>query len=903
MLPRHAAKGVGPARFLRPKVANGALNPPQGFDWENSKGFHGHEVKSVTFHPQVKSVRNNQMSNSNADLDRFRSDSFEPFSFRDRGAAVPFTTPLLLNARIRGASSGRGPEIVIINPSGGRGVLVLPWSAVPEICSPTLFDRHLWESLAKADDISPIGIRHQAQKLAVQGLAGRQAAIVAKDAQKREEASQRLMYSMLLESLTAATMPVGKQGEQNASGSDMSPTRQAERAVAQAAVIAGLPLARFAADLDALALALSGTTPEGSGADARLRKMLRSLIKMTEGIALWTEGGNSEGATAQAAKFIQETARQTSICAQLALAATDTLIAELGRLVPLWKTEKDKVLERARAPDWVMDGWRTPMALWETASPEERQAIIWEMTQIAPILPREARVWMGDVTDWRETPRRITQVVRDKADWRNGGVLEMVARNESLIGSAISYENQILPMRLPRGHSKYAHIAHGRTGRGPSRRQDRLADIAAKKAERAPGSSGKTGPIGRFEAFRGLGESLSSLNDVKLRKIVALVDQLAHPEIREMMLGPSLPRLKHLRPPRPASFKRLLFLPLAGALTDRQLWRRDEGRIPRSAIAPLIEALSPILEPEATRLSQRMRGAKLEDPSLVDQAGRPLWQMAADAAKRVKPGPSWPNAGLNDQDFEAIMTIAGGIWRHAGPLWEAMQRIGGECPPEILRAAMLGPANEGRHVFAAALETLLLRTSQPTVFVSLLEQKPLPNSSVIEEILNKWIEMTLTDLAEADFETGAQLAEGARSVLAALENVPRSISRLEAKTLAAHRRSLDQFCRLTYREIVTVHVIQALLETPAEETETLSEIEDMARIARSLEDTGRRVGTPLTYQALQQEFRAQMAKLQQEDSKSGFSAMEIARIGEILIGQEAAEAFIFQSRRRRMSLR
>jgi hypothetical protein len=379
---------------------------------------------------------------------------------------------------------------------------------------------------------------------------------------------------------------------------------------------------------------------------------------------------------------------------------------------------------------------------------------------------------------------------------------------------------------------------------------------------------------------------------------VTLVDQLAHPEIRDMMLGPSLPRLKHLRPPRPASFKRLLFLPLSGALTDRLQWRRDEGRIPRSAIPPLVEALSPMLEAQAAKLSQHMRGAKLEDPSLVDQAGRPLWQMAAEAAKRAKPGPSWPHAGLNDQDFNAIMTIAGGIWRHAGPLWDAMQRIGGECPPEILRAAVLGPAHEGRHVFAAALETLLPRTSRPSVFASLLDHKPLPNSGVIEALLNKWIEMTLTDMAEADFETGAQLAEGARSVLAALENIPRSISKLDAKTLVAHRRTLDQFCRLTYREIVTVHVIQALLETPPEESEALSEIEEMARIARSLEDTGRRIGTPLTYHALQQEFRAQMAKLQQDESRSGFSAMEIARIGEILIGQEAAEAFIFQSRRR-----
>ena len=103
------------------------------------------------------------MSNSITELDRFRSDSFEPMSFRERGATVPFTTPLLLNARIRSASSGRGFEMVVANPSGGRGALILPWSSMPEICAPTLFDRHLWESLANTDDISPIGIRREAR--------------------------------------------------------------------------------------------------------------------------------------------------------------------------------------------------------------------------------------------------------------------------------------------------------------------------------------------------------------------------------------------------------------------------------------------------------------------------------------------------------------------------------------------------------------------------------------------------------------------------------------------------------------------------------------------------------------------------------------------------------------------
>lgn len=841
------------------------------------------------------------MSNSNADLDRFRADSSEPPSFRDRGAAVPFTTPFLLNARIRASHSGRGREIVIINPSGGRGVLVLPWSTVPEICSPTLFDRHLWESLAEASDISPIGIRHQAQKLAAQGLAGRRAAVVAQDAQRREQASQRLMRSLLIESLINATESAEEKTGQTASAPDALFAKRAERSVARAAIMAGLPPAEFAADLDALAIALSGAAPEIPGADARLRKMLDSLARMNDGIARWAEGENPESSHVMATKFIQDTAQQTLECAKLALSTTDTLVAGFGRLLPHWKTEKDKVLERARAPDWIMDGWQTPMALWETAGPDERPAAVWELALIAPILPREAKAWMGSVTDWRETPRRITQVVRDRADWRSGSVLEMVARNEGLIGSAISYENQVLPMRLPRGQNSYGQVELERISRKTILRpkNSRSGDDPKDKTK-GQDDAGATPDAGPLEPFRGLGEILVSLNDAKLTKIVAVVDRLSHPQIRHYMIGPSLPRLKRLRPARPASLKRLLFLPLSGALTDPLNWRREDGRIPRSAIGPLMEALEPTLKLEIDRLARQMQNAKLEDPKLVDQTGRPLWRLAAEASARLQPGPSWRLAGLNDQDFDAIISLAGGLWRNAGPLWDGMQRIGGDCPPEILRAAVVGPANEGRQVFAAALDALLLRTARPSVFASLLKDKPLPNSGVIEDVLNKWVGATLNELAEEDFESGAQLAEGVRSVLEAMENLPRFTSKVDAKTLVAHRRALDQFCRVTYREIVVVHVIQALSEMKPNETEVLTEIELMARIARSLEDTGRRMGSAQSYQALQGEFRTKMAELQQDDAQQSVSAMEIARIGEILIGQEVAESFLEPARRQRL---
>jgi hypothetical protein len=842
------------------------------------------------------------MSNSLTDLDRFRSDSFEPTSFRERGATIPFTTPLLLNARIRNAASGRGFEMVVTNPSGGRGALILPWWAMPDICSPTLFDRHLWESLSTSDDISPIGIRHEAQRLATLGLAGRHAALAAKDAQRREQASQRLVRSMLLESLITATETANEATGRSVIGTGEAFVKRAERAVARAAALAGLPLLDFTGDLERLALALSGAIPEIEGEDARLRQMQTDLQRMADDITDWTGGQQQEEANIMAANFIVATARQTLECAEVALAHTDALIADLGLLMPQWRAEKESIFERARRPDWVLDGWKTPMALWHSAGPNERPAAIWEIALIAPILPREAKAWLGEVNDWRDTPRRITQVVRDKSDWRSGNQMELVARNENLIGFSIAYENRISPMVLPRGKTNVDRSKK----EGEANRRDIIPKTVGttKKQARRQNESTPAAPASKnasLSEIRALGNMIEIASDQALKKIVELVDRLSSPEVHERLLGPSLRRLKRLRPPRPASLRRLLFMPLAGALADPFLWRRAEGRIPRSALGPLLGSLTQVLGTQIEASSVQLRGSSFENEGLVDRVGRPLWQAAGAAAQRLRYDASWSREGLGQQDFDSIVSLAGALWRHAGPLWDGMRRVASDCQPEDLRDALIGPANDGSFVFAAALDALLQRAARPSNFVGLLRDLPIQALSIVEEVLNGWVGTTLPELMEEDFATGARLAREVGIVLASLEELPRVTARTDAKELVAHRRTLDQFCRTSYREIVSTHVIQAILEISSDDSEALGEIEGMARIARSLEDVGRRVGSAKPYEDLQEDFRRSMEVRGTQQAKSGMTAMELARIEEILIGHEAAERFL--SRARRLGLR
>src|SRR5690349_20540157 len=108
-------------------------------------------------------------------LARFESGHYRPATFLERGVALPFTTPGLLGGRIRPAR--RCPaELVLANPAGVEGVYIQPWSALPDLCSPTLHDRALWAAVTGLSPLTPQTVREAARGVAVQGFAGRSAA-------------------------------------------------------------------------------------------------------------------------------------------------------------------------------------------------------------------------------------------------------------------------------------------------------------------------------------------------------------------------------------------------------------------------------------------------------------------------------------------------------------------------------------------------------------------------------------------------------------------------------------------------------------------------------------------------------------------------------------------------------
>ena len=89
---------------------------------------------------------------------------YHPATFLERGVAIPFTTPLLFGTRAR-PSERHGSELIIPNPSGGRGVYVLSWAAIAQLCQPTLHDQIFNEHIAALVAVTPASIRRVAREI------------------------------------------------------------------------------------------------------------------------------------------------------------------------------------------------------------------------------------------------------------------------------------------------------------------------------------------------------------------------------------------------------------------------------------------------------------------------------------------------------------------------------------------------------------------------------------------------------------------------------------------------------------------------------------------------------------------------------------------------------------------
>jgi hypothetical protein len=357
-------------------------------------------------------------------------DFHHPATFESRGTAVPFTTPRLAGARAR-RSNRPGTELVLPNPSGARGVCILEWPGVKEFCNPTVHDRVLAERIARLPRLKPASVRDAALQVALEGYAGREAAAAAKAAFDNDQARRHLSRFLMLAELIEQVEPSGHRPTRLAEWTPEFKLRATEL-LRRLAPAFGRPVAHLGTGLAIMGKAFA---PIGVGRDqhaGRVPRLIAGLAGVQAEISNWLASAPGDdieplGLTITA---MMKTAHDGS---EVVLAETRRALADPKVLLRRWLIDPNEPIELASRCDWVLDGWEGVCLLWKTAVSEaSRRAVLLEIAQLLPVLPREVTDWLPN--DVRlETPDPSCRVTSRNDTWRRGSAaLTLIHRNETL---------------------------------------------------------------------------------------------------------------------------------------------------------------------------------------------------------------------------------------------------------------------------------------------------------------------------------------------------------------------------------------------------------------------------------------------------------------------------------------
>lgn len=362
------------------------------------------------------------------------ADAHQPATFAERGVHVPFTTPMLSGARARAAKRG-GLELIVPNPSGGRGAYVLPWAGVRDLCIPTVHDMRLHGLIAVVPQVTPDAVRHAARTTAAEGLAGRPAkaamlAAIDRDRCARGEIDRHLLVLLLRQKERPEAGLVPPEAE-----TPELLQRRARRVIVEAAPQLGLAPGQIVSILEEVAGLLLDA---GIGPLSQTARLPRLLAAVT---ALRDETHRRAADPVDEARPLLELVRATC---DFSIACTTPLLRDVrvaaGDMLPLihaWATDPGRIAALCARPGWVLDGWERVCLLWQQAGTAAGQlAALAEMAILLPLIPREAEGWLGGLPepDQKITLRGIVEGAQGSRP--RSSLPELIARNERLVAMA-----------------------------------------------------------------------------------------------------------------------------------------------------------------------------------------------------------------------------------------------------------------------------------------------------------------------------------------------------------------------------------------------------------------------------------------------------------------------------------
>jgi hypothetical protein len=360
---------------------------------------------------------------------------FAPSTFAQRGVAVDFTTPLLVQSRIR-QSDGDRVELILPNLAGGKGSYILAWRSLVQFATVTLHDHALYDAVLAIERMDPATVRTATLSVAAKGLAGRDAMRRAQTllAQEKEEAlltNFLLVVDLLkLAGISAQELMTGRTGEDTEA--------RMKRAIFQVARTLQISPEVLYQRIEVLTRSTFTVGLPWAPTPGRLRRLLGDLDAFAESLTQWQS--RDVTAAAEVGRFAAAVAVHTTTLARLTMGESDGLIRNVLSIMRNWERDAKIISGQMSRLAWLLDGWSYIVALWTSveSEPHERQRdTILEMARLIPVMPREISEWTDSGLD-QESKSIQRKWVRLNQDWRTGrNLMEAVARNEVLKGAML----------------------------------------------------------------------------------------------------------------------------------------------------------------------------------------------------------------------------------------------------------------------------------------------------------------------------------------------------------------------------------------------------------------------------------------------------------------------------------
>lgn len=419
--------------------------------------------------------------------------------------------------------------------------------------------------------------------------------------------------------------------------------------------------------------------------------------------------------------------------------------------------------------------------------------------------------------------------------------------------------------------------------------------------------------------------SLRQASDRQLVRVMGFIDRLPSRRIVEDIVERVRGRLAQVRPSRPLTFSRVLFLPLQDLLADPAQAAGNPWLVPRpmlGVVAALVRRGLP--EPLAKSLTAVPPDRTMDDGDAVAGMGEVLWPAAAAALRGFllhggDPVPGWQESYRNRLDgvvqiYESALDITALLAQLPS---RPMGMLTGEQETVAL-ALLYSMRHVSDTVFRYCTTMLMRRTTEPSQIFRIMldtdldlpaDQRDRMLAEAALECLNEIDGMNedVGALAAHSVQTAADTTVRLVSLIESLENAPAAV-KLDTKTLSATKARASKTIVRTFESTLGGEMRRTVSDLASRSDTTDDEVaaaEAVARSTRKIEMAGERLGLARHLEGvLEREFGAYrtllLAKVRQSrggaagrGGGTGVSAvMDELRLIEILFGADAAMTII-----------